>query len=93
MLIGSIFWSATPQLAHETGPGPIPLDYNYKPAAAKRANPVAAADRSDEALKKAARNHTAEHTAVHSFTSLFDDLATIRAKPDRTRRRPAWHSR
>src|SRR5258708_18476382 len=46
-------------------------------AAAKRANPVAAAQRSDEALAKAARKRTTEGTAVHSFTSLLDDLATV----------------
>src|SRR5258708_36329217 len=46
-------------------------------AAAKRANPVAAAQRSDEALAKAARKRTTQGTAVHSFTSLLADLATI----------------
>ena len=57
---------------------PILFVDNDKPAAAaKRANPVAAAQRSDEALAKAARKRTTEGTAVHSFTSLLDDLATI----------------
>jgi Transposase DDE domain len=57
---------------------PILFVDNDKPAAAaKRANPVAAAQRSDEALAKAARKRTAEHTPVHSFTSLLADLATL----------------
>jgi Transposase DDE domain len=57
---------------------PILFVDNDKPAAAaKRANPVAAAQRSDEALAKAARKRTAENTPVHSFTSLLADLATI----------------
>jgi len=57
---------------------PILFVDNDKPAAAaKRANPVAAAQRSDEALAKAARKRTTEGTAVHSFTSLLADLATI----------------
>jgi hypothetical protein len=57
---------------------PILFHDNDKPAAAaKRANPVAAAQRSDEALAKAARKRTTEGTAVHSFTSLLADLATI----------------
>jgi len=57
---------------------PILFVDNDKPAAAaKRANPVAAAQRSDEALAKAARKRTTEGTAVHSFTSLLDDLATL----------------
>ena len=57
---------------------PILFHDNDKPAAAaKRANPVAAAQRSDEALAKAARKRTTEGTAVHSFTSLLDDLATL----------------
>ena len=46
-------------------------------AAATRANPVAAAQRSDEALAKAARKRTTDNTPVHSFTSLLADLATI----------------
>jgi DDE family transposase len=57
---------------------PILFHDNDKPAvAAKRANPVAAAQRSDEALKKAARKRTDDDTPVHSFTSLLADLATI----------------
>ena len=57
---------------------PILFVDNDKPAAAaKRANPVAAAQRSDAALKKAARKRTAEDTPVHSFTSLLADLATL----------------
>ena len=57
---------------------PILFVDNDKPAAAaKRANPVAPAQRSDEALTKAARKRTDDHTPVHSFTSLLADLATI----------------
>ena len=57
---------------------PILFVDNDKPAAAaKRANPVAAAQRSDTALKKAARKRTTEDTPVHSFTSLLADLATL----------------
>jgi hypothetical protein len=57
---------------------PILFVDNDKPAAAaKRANPVAAAQRSDDALAKAARKRTAEDTPVHSFTSLLADLATL----------------
>ena len=57
---------------------PILFVDNDKPAAAaKRANPVAAAQRSDDALAKAARKRTTENTPVHSFTSLLADLATI----------------
>ena len=51
---------------------------HVKPAArAKRTNPVAAAERSDTALTKAARKRTHDDTPVHSFTSLLADLATI----------------
>ena len=46
-------------------------------AAAKRANPVAPAQRSNEALNKAARKRTDDDTPVHSFTTLLADLATI----------------
>lgn len=53
------------------------VDHDKPAAAAKRANPVAAAQRSDEALAKATRKRTAENTPVHSFTSLLADLATI----------------
>ena len=57
---------------------PILFVDNDKPAAAaKRANPVAPAQRSDEALTKAARKRTDDSTPVHSFTSLLADLATI----------------
>ena len=57
---------------------PILFVDNDKPAAAaKRTSPVAAAQRSDEALNKAARKRTDEDTPVHSFTSLLADLATI----------------
>jgi Transposase DDE domain len=57
---------------------PILFQDNDKPAAAaKRANPVAPAQRSDEALHKAARKRTDDDTPVHSFTSLLADLATI----------------
>jgi hypothetical protein len=57
---------------------PILFHDNDKPAAAaKRANPVAAAQRSDEALAKAARKRTTQDTPVHSFTSLLADLATL----------------
>ena len=57
---------------------PILFQDNDKPAAAaKRANPVAAAQRSDAALTKAARKRAADGTPVHSFTSLLADLATI----------------
>ncbi len=57
---------------------PILFVDNDKPAAAaKRANPVAAAQRSDDALAKAARKRTTENTPVHGFTSLLADLATI----------------
>ena len=57
---------------------PILFQDNDKPAAAaKRADPVAAAQRSDEALTKAARKRTEDNYPVHSFTSLLADLATI----------------
>jgi hypothetical protein len=56
---------------------PILFHDHDKPAAAKRPNPVAPAQRSDEALAKAARKHTDNDTPVHSFTSLLADLATI----------------
>src|SRR6185312_4602223 len=51
---------------------------NDKPAAAaKRTDPVAPAQRSDDALNKAARKRTEDKHPVHSFTSLLTDLATI----------------
>src|SRR4029077_14655416 len=57
---------------------PILFTDNDKPAArAKRADPVAPAQRSDEALKKAARKRTEGDYPVHSFISLLTDLATI----------------
>jgi len=57
---------------------PILFVDNDKPAAAaKRPNPVAAAQRSDAALSKAARKRTEDDYPVHSFTSLLADLATI----------------
>src|SRR6476469_29435 len=57
---------------------PILFQDNDKPAAAaNRANPVAAAQRSDDALAKAARKRTPGHTPVHSFTSMLADLATV----------------
>src|SRR5208337_3029922 len=57
---------------------PILFYDNDKPAAhAKRADPVAAAKRSDTALNKASRKRTQDDTPVHSFTSLLADLATI----------------
>jgi hypothetical protein len=57
---------------------PILFHDNDKPAAAaKRTNPVAAAQRSDQALNKAARKRTHDHYPVHSFTSLLADLATV----------------
>jgi Transposase DDE domain len=57
---------------------PILFTDNDKPAAAaKRADPVAPAQRSDQALTKAARKRTSDNTPVHSFTSLLADLATI----------------
>ena len=62
----------------KTALAPILFVDNDKPAAAaKRANPVAAAQRSDDALAKAARKRTTENTPVHSFTSLLADLATL----------------
>src|SRR4030081_550496 len=72
MLSYYLVWHLQPALA------PILFVDNDKPAAAaKRANPVAAAQRSDEALAKAARKRTTQDTAVHSFTSLLADLATV----------------
>ena len=57
---------------------PILFTDNDKPAAAaKRADPVAPAQRSDEALSKTARKRTHNDDPVHSFTSLLADLATI----------------
>src|ERR1700741_5557819 len=57
---------------------PILFQDNDKPAAAaKRDDPVAPAQRSDQALTKAARKRTEDDYPVHSFTSLLADLATI----------------
>jgi len=57
---------------------PILFVDNDKPAAAaKRATPVAPAQRSADALAKAARKRTTEDTPVHSFTTVLADLATI----------------
>src|ERR1700757_416211 len=57
---------------------PILFVDNDKPAAAaKRANPVAPAQRSDEALTKAARKRTDDTPRVHTSTRLLADSATI----------------
>jgi transposase len=57
---------------------PILFTDNDKPAAAaKRTDPVAPAQRSNDALNKAARKRTEDKHPVHSFTSLLTDLATI----------------
>src|SRR5258705_4261226 len=57
---------------------PILFQDNDKPgAAAKRANAVEKAQRSDAALANAARKRTQDGTPVHSFSSLLADLATI----------------
>jgi hypothetical protein len=56
---------------------PILFQDNDKPAAAKRTNPVAAAQRSDQALNKAARKRTHDDYPVHCFTGLLADLATV----------------
>jgi transposase len=53
------------------------VDHDKPAAAAKRPDPVAPAQRSDDALAKAARKRTDDDTPVHSFTSLLADLATI----------------
>jgi len=72
MLSYYIVWHMKAALA------PILFVDNDKPdATAKRANPVAPAQRSDPALNKAARKRTEDHYPVHSFTSLLADLATI----------------
>ena len=72
MLSYYISWHMNSALA------PILFYDNDKPGAAtKRADPVAAAQRSDQALTKAARKRTQDGVAVHSFTSLLADLATI----------------
>ena len=72
MLSYYISWHTKQALA------PILFHDNDKPAAAaKRPDPVAATQRSDTALAKAARKHTDDGTPVHSITSLLADLATI----------------
>ena len=52
-------------------------DHDKPGAAAKRTDPVAAAERSDSALTKAARKRNEDDYPVHSFTSLLKDLATL----------------
>jgi transposase len=52
-------------------------DNDKHDAAAKRTDPVAPAQRSDQALTKAARKRTHDDHPVHSFTSLLADLATL----------------
>jgi hypothetical protein len=72
MLSYYISWHMKQKLA------PILFQDNDKPAAAaKRTSPVAAAQRSDQALNKAARKRTDDDYPVHSFTSLLADLGTI----------------
>ena len=72
MLSYYISWHMKQHLA------PILFHDNDKPAAAaKRTDPVAAAQRSNTALAKASRKRTHDDYPVHSFTSLLADLATI----------------
>ena len=52
-------------------------DHDKPAAAAKRTDPVAAAQRSNPALVKASRKRTEDDYPVHSFTSLLADLATV----------------
>jgi len=52
-------------------------DHDKHAAAAKRTDPIAAAERSDAALTKAARKRNHDDYPVHSFTSLLKDLATL----------------
>jgi transposase len=74
MLSYYISWHMKQKLA------PILFQDNDKPAAAtKRTSPVAAAQRSDHALNKAARKRTDDDYPVHSFTSLLAELGTIYA--------------
>jgi hypothetical protein len=57
---------------------PILFHDHDKPAARdKRTDPVSPAQRSDQALAKAARKRTLDDQPVHSFTSLLTDLGTI----------------
>jgi transposase len=72
MLSYYITWHMKQRLA------PILFQDDDKPAAAaKRTNPVTAAQRSNTALAKATRKRTTDGTPVHSFTTLLADLATI----------------
>jgi Transposase DDE domain len=86
MLSYYISWHMKQRLA------PILFQDDDKPAAAaKRADPVAPAQRSNTALAKAARKHTTDGTPVHSFTTLLADLATICANTIQpTRDMPAF---
>jgi Transposase DDE domain len=52
-------------------------DHDKDQARANRPNPVARAQRSDHALRKASRKRTEHGEPVHSLTSLLDDLGTI----------------
>lgn len=52
-------------------------DHDKPAATAKRTNPVGAAQRSEQALRKATRKRTPDNYPVHSFTSLLADLGTI----------------
>jgi transposase len=52
-------------------------DHDKDQARANRPNPVAPAQRSDHALRKASRKRTEHGEPVHSLTSLLDDLGTI----------------
>jgi transposase len=57
---------------------PILFDDHDKPAAqAERSSVVAPARRSPAARRKAARKRTDDGLPVHSFQSLFEDLATV----------------
>jgi hypothetical protein len=52
-------------------------DHDREGAAAKRTSPVAAAERSDAAKRKATRGRTEDGLPVHSFQTLLKDLATL----------------
>ena len=60
-------------------------------AAAKRTDPVAAAERSDAALTKAGRKRTEDDYPVHSFTSLLGRSGHPLRQPHPTRRRDSVH--
>ena len=76
VLLRMLSYYVTWHMKHKLAP--ILFQDDDKPAArTKRADAVAAAERSDRALRKASRKHTEDGTPVHSFTSLLDDLATI----------------